>query len=123
MLRFKPSTRSTPSTHLMACSQILTSLGPVEETQEGNDGCSGHNGHNGHGEPQDMGAMGGKEEMAADKFLAGAVEINPDELSCGRMVLAAARTFASHKIQALVSDVHTIARQLRRVLIWQLLIH
>lgn len=90
----------------------------MEETQGGTDGGAGHNGHNGynghrgHGEPPDMGAMGGKEEVAAAKFLAGAVEINPDELSCGRMVLAAARTFASHKIQTLVSDVHTVARQL-----------
>lgn len=91
--------------------QILTSLGPVEELLRGNDG--GH-ADNGNGEPPDVGGLiGGAEDVQTEAFFAGAVSIDGDDLSCGRMLLAAARTFASHKIQALVSDVQTVARQLR----------
>ncbi|CAM9413292.1 unnamed protein product [Laminaria digitata] len=91
--------------------KILTSLGPVEELLRGNDG--GH-ADNGNGEPPDVGGLiGGAEEVQTEAFFAGAVSIDGDDLSCGRMLLAAARTFASHKIQALVSDVQTVARQLR----------
>lgn len=93
---------------------MLTSLGPVEvdalELLGGNgegDADSGKDG--GNGEPRDTTAIGGK----AEPFFPGAIEIHGDDLSCGRMVLAAARTFASHKIQALVADVQTVARQLR----------
>lgn len=90
--------------------QILTSLGPVEELLGGNDGGDAEIGN---GEPPDMAAIGGKEKVLAEPFFPGAVEIHGDDLSCGRMVLAAARTFASHKIRALVADVQTVARQVR----------
>lgn len=90
--------------------QILTSLGPVEDLLVGNDGGDADHGN---GKPPDTAAIGGKEEVTVEAFSPGAVEIHGDDLSCGRMILAAARTFASHKIKALVADVETVARQLR----------
>lgn len=98
--------------------QILTSLGPVElhalELAGGSgDGGDDNGKDGGDGEPADTAAIGGKEEVLAEPFFPGTIEIHGDDLSCGRMVLAAARTFASHKIRALVADIQTAARQLR----------
>lgn len=61
--------------------------------------------------PQD-GGITGEKAAAADAVLPGSVQVYPDKLSCARMLLAAARTFASQKIKTLVSDVERVAGQL-----------
>lgn len=49
---------------------------------------------------------------AVDSLLTSSVQIYPDKLSCARMLLAAARIFASHKINTLAADVESYAAQL-----------
>lgn len=86
--------------------QIVASLGPPGELLgESEVGTGGLN----HPE---AGMITGEEASAADVLLTSSVQVYPDKLSCARMLLAAARTFASQKIKTLVSDVERVAGQL-----------
>lgn len=85
--------------------QIVVSLGPVSEflqgrTLGGDDGAM-----------PDSNVVSDKDISTAD-VLVGAVQVQPDRLSCGQMLLAAVRTLASQKIVALATDLEEIARQL-----------
>lgn len=85
-------------------SQIVASLGPPSELLGGRElGMGGGN----HAEAR---AVADKKPAAA--FLASSVQVHPDKLSCARMLLAAARTFAAQKIKSLVADVEAVAGQL-----------
>lgn len=70
-------------------------------------GCEG-----GTGDLQDTACVTVDEGGAADVLLKGAVQVNPDMLSCGHMLLAAARTFASQKIVMLARDLEELAQEL-----------
>lgn len=48
----------------------------------------------------------------ADAVVNGIIHIRADKLSCARVLLAASRTFATLKIEALANDVLSVARQL-----------
>lgn len=61
----------------------------------------------------EVGGITSEEVAAADALLlSSSVQVHPDKLSCARMLLAAARTFASQKIKTLISDVERVAGQL-----------
>lgn len=72
----------------------MASLGPTGELLQGESGNRAGNG------------------AAAEAMAAGAVQVHPAELSCAQMILAAARMFASQKIQTLAVDVESAAQQL-----------
>ncbi|CAM9092784.1 unnamed protein product, partial [Hapterophycus canaliculatus] len=79
-------------------SQMVASLGPPGELFKGSGLGSGNEArHNAEAMVNDNGG----EAVAADATLTGLVQLHPDKLSCARMLLAAARTFASHKIKTL----------------------
>ncbi len=54
----------------------------------------------------------GDEAAEAEAFLSSSIQVHPDKLSCSRMLLAAARTFAAQKIGTLITDVENVAAQL-----------
>lgn len=57
--------------------------------------------------------LGGAKFTPAEEWALGVtVEIQPDSLSCGQILLAAARTFAARKIAALARDLECITREL-----------
>lgn len=87
---------------------MVTSLGPVEETLGGSDWSDDD------GVRPRAASMAGEEGVAANSPLTGLVDVgvHPDRLSCGEMVLAAARILASRKIKALAAEMGTIAAQL-----------
>lgn len=85
--------------------QIVASLGPPGELL-------GESEVGGGGYHPEVGGVTGEEAAAADALLTGSVQVYPDKLSCARMLLAAARTFASQKIKTLISDVERVAGQL-----------
>lgn len=87
--------------------QMVASLGPPGEFFEG----SGLGSEAVHDHEAEVG-MKGVEAGVTDAMLASLVQLHPDKLSCARMLLAAARTFASHKINTLSADVEAVAGQL-----------
>ncbi|CAM9407374.1 unnamed protein product [Ectocarpus sp. 12 AP-2014] len=84
-------------------SQIVASLGPpVELLERGGLGS----------DVGDHSVTTDEETAAVDSLLTSSVQIYPDKLSCARMLLAAARLFASQKINTLAADVESYAAQL-----------
>lgn len=86
--------------------QIEVSLGPLEELLQGDSFADGAGGL------QDTARVTVDKGGVADVLLKGAVQVHPDRLSCGQMLLAAARTFASQKIMVLASDLDEVAQEL-----------
>lgn len=80
--------------------QIVASLGPSGELFKGS------------GLSNEEVAIKGEDAVATDATLNSLVQVHPDKLSCARMLLAAVRTFASHKIKTLSADVEAVAGQL-----------
>lgn len=86
--------------------QMVASLGPPAELLGGRELGRGDGHHT------EAGVMTDKEAATTDAFLANSVQVHPDKLSCGQMLLTAARTFAAQKIKTLVADVEAVAGQL-----------
>lgn len=63
--------------------------------------------------PQDEYVLSANEgEASLERALESAVEVQPDSLSCGQMLLAAARAFATRKIVELAGDLEQITQEL-----------
>lgn len=86
--------------------QMVASLGPPGERLGGNE-LGGGGGNHAEGD-----AITDTDAATADAFLSSSVQVHPDNLSCARMLLATARTFAAQKIKTLVADVEAVAGQL-----------
>lgn len=85
--------------------QMMVLLGPVGELLgEGSTG-------GGDGVTPNTNVTSDKNTAALDTPV-GAVQVHPDRLSCGQMLLAAVRTFASQKALTLARELEGMARQL-----------
>lgn len=86
--------------------QIVVMLGPVTE------GSSSHEVEDEAIGVHDDQVDFSEERVAGAGALSGLMEVQPDSLSCGQMLLAAARTFAARKITALANDLEHLTREL-----------